>query len=125
MPGARDKLKKVKRKHRMAAEIILPSSDEMFSRSEVGRMEVMSLDEDGTCAYLYMVPAREVAALQTPIGGGGQYAIVVGGSAKSEEEDLTRLSGFYRYGKEDPLRIKAGDEGLCVLLMQFSNNDPL
>jgi hypothetical protein len=125
MPGARDKLKKVKRKHRMAAKIILPSPDEMFARSEVDRTEVMSLDADGTCAYLFSIPAGEVAVLETPTGAGGQYAIVVGGSAEDEEDELRRLSGFYRYGKEDALKIKAGDKGLCVLLMQFSNNDPV
>ena len=124
MPGARDKLKKVKRKHRMAADIELPNSDVMCQTDRVARTEVMSLDDDGTCAYLYTIPPGKVTLVDTDKIAGGQYAIVVDGFAVGEKEDLTRLSGFYRSPMEEPLEVKAGKDGLVLLLMQFSNTDP-
>ena len=52
MPAARDKLKKVRRKHRMAENISFPDPDLMERVVNVCRAEVMSIDEDGKCAYL-------------------------------------------------------------------------
>jgi hypothetical protein len=124
MPGARDKLKKVRRKHRMAEDISLPNSDLMERVVNVCRAEVMSIDEDGTCAYLYTIPPGKTTEVDTDTAAGGQYAIVIDGFAVGEKENLTKLSGFYRSPKEAPLEVKAGKDGLVLLLMQFSNIDP-
>ena len=62
--------------------------------------------------------------MDTYTAAGGQYAIVIDGFAVGEKENLTKLSGFYRSPKEAPLEVKAGKDGLVLLLMQFSNIDP-
>mgnify|MGYP001160805867 FL=1 len=124
MPEARDKLKKVRKKHRMAEDISLPSSGLMSQTESILRTEVMSLDEDGTCAYLYTIPPGKMAEVDTDKIAGGQYAIIVDGFAVGEKENLTRLSGFYRSPREAPLEVTAGKDGLALLLMQFSNTDP-
>ncbi|MDG1888446.1 MAG: hypothetical protein P8J85_14640 [Alphaproteobacteria bacterium] len=123
MPEARNKLKKVRRKHRMAEDISLPDPDLMGRVASVCRAEVMSTDEDGTCAYLYTIPAGKMTEVDTDTAAGGQYAIVIDGFAVGEQENLTKLSGFYRSPKEAPLEVKAGEDGLVLLLMQFSNMD--
>ena len=115
----------MKRKHRMAADIELPNSDFVCQADRVARTEVMSLEDDGTCAYLYTIPPGKVTLVDTDKIAGGQYAIVVDGFAVGEKENLTRLSGFYRSPREEPLEVKAGKDGLVLLLMQFSNTDPV
>ena len=80
--------------------------------------------DDGTCAYLFAVGAGKAVTMEAPVRAGGQYAIVVAGSAIEEGRELPRLSGFYRFRDEEPLTVTAGNEGAPVLLMQFSKDDP-
>jgi hypothetical protein len=124
MPASRDKLKPVKRKHRLAAAVQVPSGDALKSLGEGGCAEVMAPLDDGTCAYLFTVGAGKSVAMETPVNAGGQYAILVGGSAMDAGRELPRLSGFYRFRDEDPLTVTAGGEGAAILLMQFSKDDP-
>jgi hypothetical protein len=124
MPASRDRLKPVKRKHRLAADIAVPQGEELKSLKTVGHAEVLAPIEDGTCAYLYSLGAGATATLETPVTAGGQYAILVAGSAVEEGRVLPRLSGLYRYRNEAPLKVTAGEDGAAVLLMQFSKDDP-
>lgn len=124
MPGSRDKLKPVKRKHRMAADVVVPEADALRAAGAGSRQEVMPVADDGTCAYLFLLGAGQRSVLETPVAAGGQYAIIVGGSALDGERTLPRLSGLYRFRHEPPLTVGAGADGLAVLLMQFSNDDP-
>lgn len=124
MPASRDKLKPVKRKHRLAADVQVPAGDSLRAAGEGECSEVMAPLEDGTCAYLFTIGAGEAMSLETPVTAGGQYAIVVSGSAVDEGRELPRLSGFYRFRDEEPLSVTAGEQGAAVLLMQFSKDDP-
>jgi hypothetical protein len=124
MPGARDKLKPVKRKHRMAANVAVPDPGALRAAGAGERHEVMSVAEDGTCAYLFTIGAGLEAVLETPVSAGGQYAIIVAGSAVDGARALPRLSGFYRFRRDPPLSITGGADGAAVMLMQFSNDDP-
>ena len=124
MPASRDKLKPVKRKHRLAADVQVPLGDALKSSGAGERTEVMAPLEDGTCAYLFAIGAGKTASMETPARAGGQYAILVGGSALEDGRALPRLSGFYRFRDEEPLTVTAGGEGAVVLLMQFSKDDP-
>ena len=124
MPASRDKLKPVRRKHRLAAEIAMPDDAELKASTGVVRHEVMDVSEDGTCAYLYTIGPGQRAVLETPSSAGGQYAIVVRGSSVDDGRDLPRLSGYYRFRDENPLEVTAGSNGAAVLLMQFSKDDP-
>jgi hypothetical protein len=124
MPASRDKLKPVKRKHRLAGDIDVPSGDCLRDLSDAACSEIMEPLEDGTCAYLYTVGAGGSMEMETPVQAGGQYAIVVAGSIDQEGRALPRLSGLYRFRDEAPLTVTAGPEGAAVLLMQFSKDDP-
>ena len=124
MPASRDRLKPVKRKHRLAAEVPVPSGDALKSLGEGGCAEVMAPLDDGTCAYLFTMGAGKSVSMETPVTAGGQYAILVGGSAMDDGRALPRLSGFYRFRDEAPITVTAGEQGAAVLLMQFSKDDP-
>ena len=124
MPASRDKLKPVKRKHRLAADIAVPGAEELKTASGDDCREVMEPLEDGTCAYLFSIGPGQSRSLETSVVAGGQYAIVVSGSAIEEGRILPRLSGLYRFRKEPPLSVTAGEQGAAVLLMQFSKDDP-
>ena len=124
MPASRGRLKPVKRKHRLAAEVQVPLGDSLKSLGEEECTEVMVPLDDGTCSYLFAVGAGKAVTMEAPVRAGGQYAIVVAGSAIEEGRELPRLSGFYRFRDEEPLTVTAGNEGVAVLLMQFSKDDP-
>ncbi len=124
MPASRDRLKPVRRKHRLAADIDVPRGDELKDLSEMQRSEILAPLDDGTCAYLFSLGAGRTATLETPVTAGGQYAILVAGSAIDEGRVLPRLSGLYRFRDEAALSLTAGEEGAAVLLMQFSKDDP-
>ena len=124
MPGARNRLKPVRRRHRLAAGIPLPDSGELRKTGATDRDPVLEPAEDGTCAYLYRIGPAGTAALETSVEAGGHYAIVVAGSVIDGERMLPCLSGLYRYRDEAPLTVTAGPDGAAVLLMQFSSQDP-
>ncbi len=124
MPAARDSLKPVRRRHRLAAGITLPDSGQLRTLPSAECDEVLAPGEDGTCAFLYRLGAGASGALETPVVAGGQYAIVVAGTAVDGDRVLPCLSGLYRFRKELPLTVTAGSEGVAVLLMQFSRDDP-
>lgn len=124
MPASRDKLKPVKRKHRLAGDIDVPLGDDLRALRDVNRAEVMAPLEDGTCAYVYSMGAGQSAILETPVNAGGQYAIVTAGTLMEEGRELPRLSGLYRFRDEAAMTVTAGEAGAAVLLMQFSKDDP-
>lgn len=124
MPESRDKLNPVKRKHRLAEGIELPGEDVMRDAGDGVVREILDVANDGTCAYLFIFGANRTGQLETPIHAGGQYAIILAGSAIDDDRHLPRLSGLYRFRNEAPLSIAAGHEGVAVLLMQFSRDDP-
>ncbi len=124
MPGAKHKLKPVKREHRMVSEIKLLDEFELRDFNFSEPVEVIAPSESGICAYLFNIGAFQRIEMETPVKAGGQYAIIVAGSASNESRDLPRLSGLYRFRDEEPLNVNAGEKGVSVLLMQFSKDDP-
>ena len=123
MPGSRDILKPVRRRHRLVNDLDLPDADELRSGS-TDCIDVMDRDEDGVAASLYRIAPSSQATLACGTVAGGQYAIVVGGSLTDAGRELGWLSGLYRYRREPSLQVTAGPDGAAVLLMQFSKNDP-
>ena len=124
MPGARDLLKPVKRRHRLASDVAIPGTGSLRDLAVPICHEVMEPGADGTCASLFALGPGMTTALETPVPAGGHYAILVAGSALNGERELPVLSGFYRYRNEVPLSVTAGSDGAVVLLMQFSRDDP-
>ncbi|MCY4591607.1 MAG: hypothetical protein OXE86_13795 [Alphaproteobacteria bacterium] len=123
MPGARDRLKPVRRRHRLVNDLPLPDPDGLAAGSSEWT-DVMPVDEDGVSARLYRIAPGNCASLTCAAEAGGQYAIVVGGSLAEADGELDWLAGLYRFRHEAPLAVTAGPRGAAVLLMQFSRNDP-
>ena len=124
MPASRDRLRPVRRRHRLAGGVPVPDAAALRAPGPAERFEAMEPDAEGVCAVLHRIPPGETAALETPVEAGGQYAIVVAGALEGEGRSLPRLSGLYRFRNEPPLSATAGPDGAAVLTMQFSNADP-
>ena len=112
MPEKRDALKPVRRRFRMAENVL----DEAILGK---RSDVMPCDLDGLGVSLFSLKPnqQETCDLDTP--GGGQYVLVTDGSILYDDIKLPRLSCLFRYPEEPPLHITASKFGATVLVLQF------
>ena len=82
---------------------------------------LMPPQPDGVAAYGITLGPDEVG--EAPASDGGrQYALVCGGSVRSDGEALS-LNSLLRVEPEEPaLVLRAGDEGAKVLVLQFARD---
>lgn len=111
MPQSRDRLKPVRRRHRLAEDIA--------TDAPAGRADVLPAEDDGLGASLFRLAPGQSGILDLDVAGGGQYALVTAGSVHHDGLDLTKHSCLYRFAEEAPLTLTAGPTGAAVLLMQF------
>ena len=112
MPQSRDRLKPVRRCHRLAEDIAAADMP-------AGRADVLPAEADGLGAALFRLAPGQTEALDLNVAGGGQYALVTAGSVTHDGADLAEHSCLYRFAEEAPLTLTAGPAGAAVLLMQF------
>ena len=111
MPQSRDRLKPVRRCHRLAEDITADGT--------AGRTDVLPGEADGLGASLFTLAPGQTETLDLDIAGGGQYALVTAGSVRHDGAGLGKHSCLYRFAEEAPLTLTAGPDGAAVLLMQF------
>ena len=118
MPENRDKLRRIKRVHRVVEDIDIPDA-EALRHLDVRTIELIPLQDDGlgTCQF-DIGPGREcTVAMASP--GAGAYALVIAGSVMFDGGEYEPNSLIYRGADEDPLEVTAGEDGASVLLLQF------
>lgn len=118
MPENRDKLRRIKRVHRMADDINIPDAEALRS-VDVRTTDLIPLEADGlgTCQF-DIGPGRDCTVAMAAAGAGA-YAFVIAGSIVFEGIEYEPSSLIYRGADEDPLEVTAGGEGASVLLLQF------
>jgi hypothetical protein len=63
--------------------------------------------------------------VDTTVTGGGQYALIMQGSAHYQEKELALHSCLYRYPDEPAMQLQGGQNGAAVLLLQFPAQEAL
>lgn len=113
MPGSRDSMKK-----NAGRNIAVSVAD----GSEAPLIEPSA---DGLGAYaLRIAPGQEVVA-PDPAGSGGQYQLVWEGSLRQDDEELSPMSLIWVDPGDEPVTLRAGDEGALVLVLQYPVADPV
>jgi hypothetical protein len=114
LPGARDKMQRVPKRHLLGQRVRPLNS--AASKAEV--LSVIEPQADGIAAWLLRVPPEGSAA--APLHpGGGRYLLVIGGVLALNGERLPRFAAAFLSAEERAAPLRAGNEGLEVLVLQF------
>ena len=117
LPESRPRMKKVPKRHLLGPA--MPVTEEGARRRETVCEEALPPQADGIGAWLLrMAPGDALAAPAWP-GGEGRFYLVVAGRARIGGALLPRLSAVFVTPEEEPVEVKAGEEGAEVLVLQF------
>lgn len=125
MPGARDQLRAARARncqHREATAAPLPaaSAEELARPGLWDCMPVLAQTADGMAAWRYRQPANAGVRGPDPCEGGGQFWIVLSGSASAAGSALLPPNSCVFVGPQDPaLALLAGPGGAEMLCVQF------
>ncbi len=118
LPGARDKMQRVPKRHLLGPVVPPSEAGELASRKDSELVALFEPQADGIAAWMQRVPAGGSA--KAPIHpGGGRFLLVIGGVLELNGERLPRLSTAFVSAEESMPPLRAGSEGLEVLLLQF------
>jgi hypothetical protein len=125
MPGAREQLRAARLQnfpHREATAGAMPavSPAELARTGAISQVTVLDQAADGMASWRYRLPASAELSGPTPSDGGGQFWIVLAGSASAgSEADLPPNSCVFVAPDDDPLQLVAGSGGAELLCVQF------
>jgi hypothetical protein len=125
MPDAREQLRAARTRslqHREATAPPMPvASDAQLTRTDtVSRLTVLDQTSDGMATWRYRVPADANVSGHDPRDGGGQFWIVLSGSAQAGGSALLPPNScVFVAPDEGCLRVTAGSAGADVLCLQF------
>lgn len=74
---------------------------------------------DGLSALVFTIPSGAEIALPDAISGGGQYQVVIAGSQIRDDEYLDELSVEFAFPDEGCVPVRAGANGLELLVLRF------
>ena len=117
LPGAREKMQREPKRHLLGDPVRPISPSLLAARREVEKVTVLEPQADGIAAWLLRIPAGEAAP--TPVHPGGpRFVLIIGGVLELNGERLPKLSTVFASAEETP-QLRAGPEGLELLLLQF------
>jgi hypothetical protein len=116
MPESRAHMVRKARRN-VAGRATLTSSRELAELAEPVVEMLLGPESDGLSALLLRLPSGAVADPPRPTGG--QYALVVGGSARVEGALLPRWSCIWVGPGEAPVAVEAGEGGVEIVVVQF------
>jgi hypothetical protein len=125
MPAARDQLRAARTRslhHREATAPPIPAASQAeLSRTErVSCLSVIEQTEDGMATWRYRLPASACVSGPDPRDGGGQFWIVLSGSAQAGGSALLPANSCVFVAPDDGcLLVTAGGAGSEVLCLQF------
>ena len=118
MPENRDKLRKIRRIHRIAETVTVPNTAALHAIKTVAT-DLIPLEEDGLGVRQFDIGPGRDCSIEFEVSGAGAYAFVAGGSANYEGTVLETHSLLYRAADETSFPLATGEEGASVLLLQF------
>jgi hypothetical protein len=125
MPGARDQLRAARShnfRHREATAAPMPvaSATELAHTDQLSCMTVIEPTTDGLATWRYRLPANASVSGPDPRAGGGQFWIVLSGTASAGDTSLLPPNSCVFVAPDDgSLFLTAGEAGAEALCLQF------
>jgi hypothetical protein len=120
LPGARDRMQRVPKRQLLGHPVRPSEASHLAARREAEVITVIELQADGIAAWILRIPRAGTAA--APVHpGGGRFLLVIGGALELNGERLPRLATAFFSADEPAPQLRAGNEGLEVLVLQFSS----
>lgn len=123
-PGYREKLKPSGKRHGVAA-VTLSTEPVLMERKGVQVEPLMQQLGNGDGLGVALVRMGPGARFEgpDPAATGGQYYLVVNGSAELESGTFAAWSPIFVSKSERPVTLRAGTKGLEALLLQFARQE--
>lgn len=115
LPDARAQFDLKAPKLQVASASLLPGGNSSMHTV----VDMMTPQADGLAAWMIHIPATHSVAPPTHPGGLARYYLVVGGSMIASDQTLGLLSLVWVSGSDMAMPLKAGENGLDVIAMQF------
>ena len=119
MPQSRGKLQKGNQRTRIKANIPVYSDGERAERQTVRVESIFESEADGLSAGIYYLSEGDSHTLPSPSSTGGQYLVVASGVMIYDGKSFDRWSTIYVAPDEEAFEVRAGSEGLDILLLEF------
>lgn len=119
LPGARERMHKVPKRHRLA-DPCPPLGDEGLAALRGPDVVTLFDEDDGLGAWVFRLPAGACVQGPDPARGGGQSIVLSHGSTQLEGEWLDRHSCLYLSSSAAPLPLQAGPRGLEIVFCQYA-----
>jgi hypothetical protein len=118
LPGARDKMQRVPKRHLLGKPVRPGEASGLAARRDLQVLEVLEPQADGIASWMMRLPGGGTAAAPSHPGG-GRFLLVIGGVLELGGERLPRLAAAFVCADEPALPLRAGNEGLELLVLQF------
>jgi hypothetical protein len=118
LPGARDKMQRGPKRHLLGEPVRPGEASGLAARRELEVVAVLEPQADGIASWMLRIPGGGTAAAPAHPGG-GRFLLVIGGVLELNGERLPRLAAAFVSAEEPMPPLRAGNEGLEVLVLQF------
>jgi hypothetical protein len=118
LPGARGKMQRVPKRHLLGKPVLPGEASGLAARRDLQVLEVLEPQADGIASWMMRLPAGATAAAPSHPGG-GRFLLVIGGMLELGGERLPRLAAAFVSADEPAPLLRAGNEGLELLVLQF------
>lgn len=120
-PGVREKLRPSARRYLVVGpdKIQLSSKDSLAAQRDIALENVIEPHDDGVAAYVLRAGPGLAFSGPDPSAGGGQYWLVLKGSAIYEGADYIQNSLAWISCAEKALTMTAGAAGVEIAVLQF------
>ena len=122
LPEAKPELKDVTRQFLLADDIEISTQAQLAQRTKAVLETIIEPFESGLAGYAARVPCSGSMTAPEPSNGGGQYWVVISGSAIFNGETLNPLSCVFVGPEDTGLSVDAGPSGAEVLILQYPRN---
>jgi len=119
LPASKELLQKGNQRTRLKSGIAVAADEERRARTDTSSEPILKEEADGLAAWIWRLAPSSTAILPDPKTCGGQYLIVVAGSMLSDKATLDLHSTVYITPEENAFKVRAGADGLDVLVLQF------
>ncbi|MDX1433162.1 MAG: hypothetical protein R3286_12010 [Gammaproteobacteria bacterium] len=124
LPAMRNRFVRGRQRQRLACNIELQSARALGSRTRVEVATLIEPEADGLHACLVAAGPHAACEGPDPGAGGGQYYVVVNGSLAHGDEMLPALSCLFATPDEPSPVLRAGSQGVELLVLGFPAADP-
>lgn len=119
MPESRGKMRPGLRKWQTTLGPIDINDPDLRASTTHSTEVLLPMNEDGLAVWLLRLPANAQAVAPPQQMSGGRFHVVVGGDLCAAEEELGLGACVWRDASDADMDIRAGVQGLALLVLQF------